>query len=128
MSGPEKSRHFKHAGAAPGLGFDAIIASRLGRDARGTGGGVLATGAESAATDTGRFDGIGGGEGALLLKPISSADLLGGGGAIIRLTTFDDGVETLVGALLGRVGLSGKGAEVSDCRGGRDGGAGGPCQ
>jgi hypothetical protein len=99
LSGPEKSRHLRQLATAPGMGFEAMIASRLGLDESGMGGGVpvFKFGADSTVPGEGRFVGTGGGAAAsLLLKPISRADRRGGGGAIglfVRLLTLDTSFE-----------------------------------
>lgn len=123
LSEPEKSRHLRQAGAAPGFGFDAIIAPRFGREDKGTGGGAPRFGAESEVTGGGRFVGMGGGEGALLLKPISKAERRGGG-AMNLFATLLDTLEALVLVLLGNAGLSGDSSLAFDCLGGNVGLAG----
>jgi hypothetical protein len=70
-----------------------MMALRFGLDDIGTGGGVPRFGAESEATAGGRVEGTGGGDDALLLKPISNADRRGGGGAItlfVREVSFEN--------------------------------------
>ena len=57
-----------------------MIALRFGLDDIGTGGGAPRFGAESEETAAGRVEGTGGGDGALLLNPISNADRRGGTG------------------------------------------------
>jgi hypothetical protein len=119
-SGAEKSRQIKQDPAAPGFGFEAMIAFRLGLEERGTGGGVPAV-VSGAELNDGRFCGIGGGSVALLLKPSSSTDLRGGGA--ITLFVFDV-VTLFVFVLPGRGGRSGELSWTFDCRGGSDGLAG----
>jgi hypothetical protein len=51
-----------------------MIASSLGLDDSGIGGGAPGEGVDCDVTASGRVEGTGGGEGALLLKPISNAD------------------------------------------------------
>ena len=67
-----------------------MIASRLGLDDNGIGGGTFGEGVDLDVTADGREEGTGGGEGALLLKPISNADRwggrCGGGGATALFT------------------------------------------
>jgi hypothetical protein len=89
------------------------MASRLGRDESGMGGGapVFRFGADSEVTADGRFVGTGG-TGSLLLKPISSADRRGGG----AITLF---ARSLEACLWGNDG----GSRV-DCLGGNEGLAG----
>jgi hypothetical protein len=113
LSGPEKSRHLRQLAAAPGLGFEAIIASRLGRDESGIGGGapVFRFGVDSEVTADGRFVGTGGTR-SLLLKPISSADRRGGGAITLFARSFE-------ACLWGNDG----GSRV-DCLGGNEGLAG----
>jgi hypothetical protein len=98
-----------------------MIALRFGLDDIGTGGGAPRFGAESEETAAGRVEGTGGGDGALLLNPISNADRRGGGGAIallVREVSFED-------CLCGNAG-TGRGdcSRVMDCLGGREGLAG----
>jgi len=76
------------------------MASILGRDERGTGGGVPAVGAESNVVVVGRLEGTEGGDGILLSKPISNADRRDGGGATALL--FCD--ISFEGCLCGRAG------------------------
>ena len=106
---------------APGFGLEAMMASRLGLDERGTGGGIPAVGAESDVAVVGRFEGTKGGAVALLSKPISNADRRGGGGAIALL--FCD--ISFEACLCGRAG-TGRGdlSQIMDCLGGNDGRAG----
>lgn len=56
------------------------MASSFGLDAIGIGGGAPVAGKDCVVDGVGRVCGTGGGLGALLLKPISKADLRGGGG------------------------------------------------
>jgi hypothetical protein len=62
---------------APGLGFEAMIASKFGRDAMGIGGGALAAVVD---VDDGLEVGIGGGASIALFKAKERAEGLGGGG------------------------------------------------
>ena len=100
-----------------------MMASRLGREASGIGGGAPGVEVGSGLAADGRFEGTGGGEGALLLNPISSADRRGGG-AITLLVRLSDVVEVCAVGLAGSAGLSGDLSRTFDCRGGRDGLAG----
>lgn len=98
------------------------MASRLGLEDKGTGGGAPAA-VSGAALNDGLFCGTGGGSVALLLKPISNGDLRGGG----AIALFVLGAVTLlvvVAGLVGNAGRSGDGALVFDCLGGSDGLAG----
>jgi hypothetical protein len=79
------------------------MASRFGREERGTGGGVPVEASE-AELNEGLFCGTGGGSVALLLKPMSSADFRGGGA--ITLFVLDVAV-LFVGGRPGRGGRSG---------------------
>lgn len=119
----------RHCATAPGLGFEAIIASRFGLEEVGTGGGAPLT------PGTGRLEGIGGGSTvALLLKPSDRADRTGrcGGGTMAlfvstavadRLGSAGTGLSgersgAFVGCLGGSDGLDGKAIVlVSDCNG-----------
>lgn len=67
----------RHDPEAPGWGFEAMIASRFGRDAKGMGGGALAAVAD---VDGGLEVGTGGGFSVDLFKAKESAEGLGGGG------------------------------------------------
>ena len=106
--------------AAPGFGFEAIIAFKFGLEDRGTGGGALAI-VSGAEPNDGRFCGTGGGSVALLLKPSSRTDLRGGG----AITLFVLGVAALfVVVRQGNGGRSGERSWTFDCLGGSDGRAG----
>lgn len=105
----------RHCATAPGLGFEAMIASRFGREDVGTGGGAPLT------PCTDRLEGIGGGSTiALLLNPSDRADRTGRcGGGIMALF-----VSTAVADRLGSAGtrLSGERSEAFvGCLGGSDG-------
>jgi hypothetical protein len=81
LSGPEKSRHFKHELVAEGFGLEACRAARFGREESGIGGG--APGASlgvSLGVSLGLFGGKGGGVSVDLFNPNDSADLLMGSG------------------------------------------------
>lgn len=98
-----------------------MIALRFGLDDIGTGGGAPRFGAESEETAAGRVEGTGGGDGALLLNPISNADRRGGGGAttlFVRELSFED-------CLCGSAGTGwGDRSRMMDCLGGSEGLAG----
>jgi hypothetical protein len=107
---------------APGFGLDAMIASRLGLEDLGTGGGAAASG-----RGAGWLEGTEGGSTvALLLNPIESADRCGGG------------TMGLVGWVVVAVRLGSGGTDLSEersdafmgCLGGSDGleGSAGECQ
>lgn len=105
----------RHCATAPGLGFDAMIASRFGLEDVGIGGGApLMPG-------TGRLDGIGGGSTvALLLNPSDRADRTGrwGGGTIALF------VSVAVADRLGSAGTNRSGERSEAfvvCLGGSDG-------
>lgn len=74
----------RHEPVAPGFGFDAIIASRFGRDDIGMGGGAAGSCAASAA---GRLAGRGGGVSVALFNPNSNAERRGGGATVLGLST-----------------------------------------
>lgn len=81
LSGPEKSRHFRHELVAEGFGLEACRAARFGREESGIGGG--APGASlgvSLEVSLGLFGGKGGGVSVDLFNPNDSADLLTGSG------------------------------------------------
>lgn len=113
---------------APGLGFDAMIAFRLGLEDNGMGGGAsgVVSGMVSGVAGEGRFEGTGGGAGALLLKPISNAERTGGGATTLLVLLlcvvepFGVGLAGIGG------GLSGDTSCTLDFRGGSVGGVGGP--
>jgi hypothetical protein len=96
-----------------------MIASSLGLDERGIGGGVPAFrfGADSEVTAEGRFVGTGGGAGSLLLKPISNADLRGGGTIALFARLFN-------GVLFEACLWGSDGGSRVDCLGGNEGLAG----
>ena len=96
-----------------------MIAFKLGLEESGMGGGAPAFifGADSEVTAEGRFIGTGGGAGSLLLKPISNADLRGGG-TIALFARLVNGV-SFEACLWGSDG----GSRV-DCLGGNEGLAG----
>lgn len=105
----------RHCATAPGLGFEAMIASRFGLEDVGTGGGAPLT------PGTGRLEGIGGGSTvALLLKPSDRADRTGRcGGGTRALFVSTDVVDRLGSA---GTGLSGERSEACvGCLGGSDG-------
>ena len=81
LSGPEKSRHFRHEPVAEGFGLEACRAARFGREESGIGGG--APGASlgvSLGVSLGLFGSNGGGVSVDLFNPNDSADLLTGSG------------------------------------------------
>lgn len=101
-----------------------MIASRLGREDRGTGGGAPGLAFVGGVAAEGRFEGTGGGLGGLLLKPKSRADRGGGGTTrlFVRLGRVGEGLAVGLPGTAG--GRSGDGSLTLVCRGGRDGLAG----
>lgn len=92
----------RHSPDAPGLGLDAMIADKFGREASGIGGGT--PGAGIGLVVVGRLTGTGGGDSVALLRPNDSADLRGGGTACVCPDSFPCDA---VGCLAGRLGRDG---------------------
>lgn len=99
------------------------MASRLGLEERGIGGGAPAA-VSGAKLNEGLFCGTGGGSVALLLKPISNGDLRVGGGATSLFTLGAVPLLVVATGLPGSGGRSGDDALVVTCLGGSDGLAG----
>lgn len=105
MSGPEKSLHLRQEEVVAGLGLEAMIASKFGLEASGIGGGAPRADTQSEMTTGGRAVGTGGGEGGLLLKPMSNADFRGGGAITLFVSVA---VALLLEGRLGKQGLAGR--------------------
>jgi hypothetical protein len=101
-SGAEKLRHRRHDVESEDLGFRACIAAKLGRDARGIGGGEAVL---CSKTLFGRDGGSGGGVSVDLFNPNCNADFVGAGtGALPGLV----GAGTAEACLVGSGGLEGR--------------------
>jgi len=97
----------RHTPTAPGFGFEAMMASKFGRDASGIGGGAPASVAE---VGDGRVVGTGGGVSVGLFMANESAEGLGGGGNARLVGSFSVVLDAGLVGSVGRDGSWGGGA------------------